>query len=88
MRAIVLLKFEEMEPLADWFADRLADVVHENGKGLEADVIVPVPLRKIRRRERGFNQAEMLTKRLVKRLKLPHQGVLLARKRPRPDSTF
>ena len=37
MRAIVLLKFEEMEPLADWFADRLADLVHENGKGLEAD---------------------------------------------------
>jgi ComF family protein len=74
-----------MEPLADWFADRLADVVHENGKGLEADVIVPVPLRKIRQRERGFNQAEMLTKRVVKRLKLPHQGVLLARKRPRPD---
>jgi predicted amidophosphoribosyltransferase len=60
--AIVLLKFEEMEPLADWFADRLADVVRENGKGLEADVIVPVPRYKIRRRERGFNPAEMLSK--------------------------
>ena len=46
MRAIVLLKFEEMEPLADWFADRLADVVRENRKALEADVIVPVPLHK------------------------------------------
>lgn len=55
------------------------------GKGLEADVIVPVPLHKVRRRERGFNRAEMLSRRLAKRLKLPHQGVLLVRKRPRPD---
>jgi predicted amidophosphoribosyltransferase len=60
-------------------------VVRENGKGLEADVIVPVPPHKIRWRERGFNQAEMLSKRLAKRLKLPHQGVLLVRIRPRPD---
>ena len=85
VRAIVLLKFEEMEPLADWFADRLPEVVRENGMALEADVIVPVPLHKIRRRERGFNQAELLSKRLAKRLKLPHQGILLVRKRPRPD---
>src|SRR5258707_11512787 len=55
------------------------------GKGLEADVIVPVPLHKVRRRERGFNRAEMLSRRLATRLKLPHQGVLLVRKRPRPD---
>ncbi len=74
-----------MEPLADWFADRLAEVVRQNGKALEADLIVPVPLHKIRRRERGFNQAELLSKRLAKRLGLPHQGVLLVRKRPRPD---
>ena len=81
----MLLKFAEMEPLADWFADRLPDVVRENRKALEADVIVPAPLHKIRRRGRGFNRAEMLSKRLAKRLELPHQGALLVRKRPRPD---
>ena len=48
-------------------------------------MIVPVPLHNIRRRERGFNQAEMLSKRPAKRLGLPHQGILLLRKRPRPD---
>jgi predicted amidophosphoribosyltransferase len=83
--AIVLLKFEEMERLAEWFADPLADVVRENRKALEADVVVPAPLHKIRRRERGFHRAEMLSKRLAKRLELSHQGVLLLRKRPRPD---
>ncbi len=85
VRAIVLLKFEEMDPLADWFADRLTGVVRLHAKELAADIVVPVPLHKTRRRERGFNQAELLAKRVAKRLGLPHQGVLLVRKRPRPD---
>ena len=63
-----------MEPLADWFADRPVEVVRENGTVLKADLIVPVPLHKIRRRERGFNQAEILSRRLVKRLGLPASG--------------
>ena len=84
VRAIVLLKFEEMDPLADWFADRLVDVVRQSALELGTDVVVPVPLHNDRHRERGFNQAELLSKRLAKRLRLPHQGVLLVRKRPRP----
>jgi predicted amidophosphoribosyltransferase len=31
-------------------------------KALGADVVVPVPLHRIRRRERGFNRAELLPK--------------------------
>jgi competence protein ComFC len=81
----VLLKFEEMDPLADWFADRLAEVAEQPSREMPADVIVPVPLHKDRHRERGFNQAELLSKRLARRLRLPHQGVLLVRKRPRPN---
>src|SRR2546423_243454 len=37
------------------------------------------------RRLRASNQAELLPKRVANRLGLPHQGVLLVRKRPRPD---
>lgn len=74
VRAIVLLKFEELDPLADWLPI-----------GLQVDLIVPVPLHKIRRQERGFSQAEPLSKRLAKQLRIPHQGVLLIRKRPQPD---
>lgn len=43
-----------------------------------------VPLNRDREKERGHNQAELLSKPLAKILKLPHQGVLLVRKRPRP----
>lgn len=83
VRAIVMLKFEEIDPLADWFANELCKLAAQTGLA-EADIVVPVPLHKVRRKERGFNQAESLSKRVAKRLKLPHQGILLVRKRPRP----
>ena len=46
--------------------------------------MVPVPLHRDREKERGHNQAELVSKPPAKILKLPHQGVLLVRKRPRP----
>jgi len=51
---------------------------------LAADVVVPVPLHRDREKERGYNQAELLSKPLAKFLGLPHRGVLPVRKRPRP----
>jgi predicted amidophosphoribosyltransferase len=72
---------------ADWFAGRLGLVVCENGQALEPDVLSPLPRTRIRRQERGFNSAKLLSKRLLaKRLKLLHQGILLAIKRPCPDA--
>ena len=84
IRAILLLKFERIDPLAKWFAERLAEIYARNLEKFEADVVVPVPLHRDREKERGYNQAELLSKPLAKILRLPHQGVLLVRKRPRP----
>ena len=53
VRAILLLKFEQTEPLGGWFAERLAEVVNSEGDRLAADVVVPVPLHRERGRERG-----------------------------------
>jgi competence protein ComFC len=83
VRAILLLKFERMEPLGVWFAERLAGVV--KAEGLDADVVVPVPLHRDRERERGYNQADLIARPLARRLKLPHRAVLLVRTRARPD---
>ncbi|HLZ10962.1 MAG TPA: ComF family protein [Candidatus Acidoferrum sp.] len=84
IRALLLLKFERIDPLAKWFAERLAEIYTKNKAMLEADVVVPVPLHREREKERGYNQAELVSKPLASMLKLPHQGVLLVRKRPRP----
>jgi ComF family protein len=85
IRAILLLKFERIEPLGAWFAAKLADLARREGPQLEADLIVPVPLHKVREKERGYNQADLLAKPLAKLLKLPRQPVLLMRTRPRPE---
>src|SRR5579859_2006364 len=85
VRAIVMLKFDRIEPLAKWFAERLAEIYSTNAELLNADVVVPVPLHREREKERGYNQAELLSKPLAKILGLPHRGVLLMRTKPRPQ---
>jgi competence protein ComFC len=84
-RAIVLLKFERIEPLGEWFASQLERVVQANNDCLKADVVVPVPLHQQRLKERGYNQVELFARPLAKRLQLPFRPVLLMRTRPRPE---
>jgi len=85
VRAILLLKFEQVEPLGAWFSERLAEMVNADSDRLSADVVVPVPLHREREKERGYNQAALLSKPLARRLRLPHKAVLLMRTRARPD---
>src|SRR5256886_13422109 len=85
VRAILLLKFEQIEPLGSWFARRLAEAVNSEADWLAADVVVPVPLHRERERERGYNQAALVSKTLANTLRLPPKSVLLVRTRARPD---
>ena len=84
-RAIVLLKYQQVTPLADWFAGRLLPLAREHASQFAADVVVPVPLHPARQRERGYNQAELIARALAKRLGLPCRPYLLVRTRPRPE---
>jgi competence protein ComFC len=85
VRAIILLKFEQMEPLGAWFAARLAEIAKRQGGMFMADVVVPVPLHRQPERERGYNQADLIARPLARRLGLPYRAVLLVRTKPRPD---
>jgi ComF family protein len=82
--AILILKYERLEPLARWFARRLAELARSQGQGFAADIVVPVPLHRARERERGYNQAALLAKPLARELRLPYRPVLLQRIRERP----
>ena len=85
VRAILLLKWERIEPLGSWFAQRLAEIVKREGEPLAGDVVVPVPLHRDRERERGYNHAGLISKPLARKLNLPHKTMLLMRTRPRPN---
>jgi len=82
--AILLLKYEEVTRLGDRFAARLAELVAREGETLRAAVVVPVPLHPDRRRERGYNQAELIARPLARRLHLKQGACLLVRTKPRP----
>lgn len=82
--AILLLKYEEVTRLGDWFAARLAEMMARAAGEWRADVVVPVPLHPDRRRERGYNQAELIARPLAKRLNLRLEPHALIRTKPRP----
>jgi predicted amidophosphoribosyltransferase len=50
VRAILLLKWEKIEPLGAWFAGNLAELVQRERGILQADIVVPVPLHRDRER--------------------------------------
>ena len=84
-RTIVLLKYEEIEPLGVWFAKRLQEIACGLPEKYAPDLIVPVPLHRTRQKERGFNQVDLFGKPLARRLGVPYRPVLLQRQRPRPE---
>jgi len=83
--AIMLLKYQQVTPLAGWFAAGLRKTFDAHRKMCLADVVVPVPAHVVRLRERGYNHAELIAKPLARSLGLPCRSYLLVRNRPRPD---
>ena len=60
---------------------RLSSAINDRiGLKVDADLIVPVPLSRQRRHERGFNQAEIIAKHLSKRTGIPVDAASLVRK--------
>lgn len=69
---LLLFKYKGLRPLGRPLAAFLhAALEGENAPWRGADLLVPVPLHRIRRRERGFNQAGVLAKELSRLTEVP-----------------
>ena len=79
-QAIHSLKYRNHQALTAPLAKLLAEAY--NRFHLKADVILPVPLHKLRHRDRGYNQSELLARELANELHLPVNTHLLQRIRP------
>ena len=53
------------EPMAKWMTDRFLET------GLVVDLVIPIPLHPNRKKERGYNQSELLAKVIAEGLHLP-----------------
>ncbi len=72
LRGLVrLLKYERVLPVASVLGGMLAGVIEELLAGCSDKhlLLIPVPMHKNKRRERGFNQAELIARAAVKRLR-------------------
>ena len=78
-QAILALKYGGIRAAAPQLGDMLADYLQANP--LPGDVLAPVPMHASRRRERGYNQAELMARRVADRRGIVYQGDLLVRTR-------
>jgi ComF family protein len=64
--AIWQIKFKNNKNVCILFADTLANKI----KGLEIDnfILIPIPIHKKRRQERGFNQCERLCEEIIRKI--------------------
>lgn len=64
-------KFGRQTALAEFFAVRMAEAWRLYGAPARPQVLVPVPLHWLRKIQRGFNQTELLCRRLSPKLGIP-----------------
>ena len=72
---IHLLKYEQVVPAANVLGEMLAQAVGKLAVEPDSAVFVPVPLHSSKQRQRGFNQAELITRAALKRMRLSHAAL-------------
>jgi ComF family protein len=70
-RLVTQFKYSQALWLEKLLVDLLESCVLTHFSGIPYDMVCAVPLHPLKRRERGYNQAALLTKALAKRLDLP-----------------
>ncbi len=74
-------KYNEMTRIAKFFGKYSQEYLNKYQPFDHVDYIVPVPLHTVRKRDRGFNQAEYLTQEISKNMGWKHLPTLIKRKR-------
>ena len=72
-------KYAGRQEYACFYAEEIVKNLGGVIRAWKPDALVPVPVHRTRRRERGYNQAEILAEEIGKRMKLPVARNLLTR---------
>jgi ComF family protein len=70
--AILAYKFQRLRMVAAVATDMMMDVIPDRS----FDVVTSVPIAPVRYRERGYNQSELIAKRIARVLSLPYRSAL------------
>ena len=80
--AIHRWKYEGKTHLTPFFSEWMAEGLSRYWEPNSLDLLIPVPLHPQRLRERGFNQALLLTEELSRRTGIPYLKAILKKKKP------
>lgn len=70
-KSVYAIKYQNKREYLDFYTDEIARLYREEIKEWDCDGLIPVPLHKRKRLKRGYNQAEVMAKKLAKKLELP-----------------
>ena len=73
------LKYNGFTGIAEWFAAKMYQVVLQNQHFGNVDYVTAVPLHRVRKRERGFNQSELIARALALKMQIPYTDKLIKR---------
>jgi len=79
------MKFRNTRSCAGILARVMTDSFIKHSGGFSPGIIIPVPLHKSRKNERGYNQSALIAKRVSKLLKIPFSSSLMRRIRNTPS---
>ena len=77
--SIYKFKYDNKREYADFYADEIVKAFRRNIMYWDAEVLVPVPLYNAKKLKRGFNQAEVLAKKIGKATNIKMDPDLLIR---------
>lgn len=85
-QSIYKYKYRARREYADYYAKEIEKALHEKIQAWHADALIPVPLYAVKKRKRGFNQAEILAKKLGRALDITVDTKIITRcRKTRPQ---
>jgi len=87
-KAIQILKYNHKQYFATLFANLLTTTIHQAYQDTPPpSCLIPVPLHKDKLKERGFNQAQLISHKLSQLLSIPSNSNILQKVRSTPSQT-
>lgn len=71
-KSMYQFKYYNKREFADWYATELVRRYKKEWIRVKIDCVIPVPIHKRKKRQRGYNQAEILAKKIAKLLQIPY----------------
>ena len=76
-KGVVRFKNYGFTELAQAYAEEIVKCASERFDGARFDCVVSVPVQKLRRIKRGYNQSELLARAVAERLAVPYEDLLM-----------